>query len=283
MDDEGARPRAPTASHGRAEVGAAAKAVRCGEHGAGRRRGSQAESSARPLRRRAARMARPARVRMRSRKPCVLARRRLFGWKVRLLTCTSPHSRLQGAPIGPGHWLSTGRSPCSGHGAAACCQACTRYVGARTRVKPGRRPLPVDNLCGNTGVMSRTFCRPARDAARPSTTGVHTARAGGEAHRPGGPTPELLIGVRTSTLSGRSDERRAERLDLPTASPQVRREWAETSRPRARPTSTQSDPLQRAVGCRCASPRGWPTGYGPVVLQSGSARHAGGRGLDAEG
>lgn len=31
-------------------------------------------------------MARPARVRMRSRKPWVLARRRLFGWKVRLLT-----------------------------------------------------------------------------------------------------------------------------------------------------------------------------------------------------
>jgi hypothetical protein len=46
----------------------------------------QAESSERPLRRRAARMARPARVRMRSRKPWVFARRRLFGWKVRLLT-----------------------------------------------------------------------------------------------------------------------------------------------------------------------------------------------------
>jgi hypothetical protein len=38
------------------------------------------------LPRRAAMMARPARVRIRSRKPCVLARRRLFGWKVRLLT-----------------------------------------------------------------------------------------------------------------------------------------------------------------------------------------------------
>ena len=60
--------------------------------------GGQAESSTRPLRRRAARMARPARVRMRSRKPCVLARRRLFGWKVRLLTCTSLHSRLQEVP-----------------------------------------------------------------------------------------------------------------------------------------------------------------------------------------
>src|SRR5690606_11457028 len=49
-----------------------------------------AESSVRPLRRRAARMARPARVRMRRRKPCFLARRRLFGWKVRLLMVISP-------------------------------------------------------------------------------------------------------------------------------------------------------------------------------------------------
>lgn len=36
--------------------------------------------------RRDARIARPARVRMRRRKPWVFARRRLFGWKVRLLT-----------------------------------------------------------------------------------------------------------------------------------------------------------------------------------------------------
>jgi len=49
-------------------------------------RQDQALSWSRPLRLRAARMARPARVRMRSRKPCVFARRRLFGWNVRLLT-----------------------------------------------------------------------------------------------------------------------------------------------------------------------------------------------------
>ncbi len=54
--------------------------------------GRQADSSSRPLRRRAARMARPARVRIRSRNPWVLARRRLFGWKVRLLTAISPLS-----------------------------------------------------------------------------------------------------------------------------------------------------------------------------------------------
>jgi hypothetical protein len=40
----------------------------------------------RPLARREEMIARPARVRIRSRKPCFLWRRRLFGWKVRLLT-----------------------------------------------------------------------------------------------------------------------------------------------------------------------------------------------------
>ena len=41
---------------------------------------AQADRRARPLARRAERIARPARVRMRSRKPWVFARRRLFGW-----------------------------------------------------------------------------------------------------------------------------------------------------------------------------------------------------------
>jgi hypothetical protein len=49
----------------------------------------QADSSLRPLRRRAAMMARPARVRMRKRNPWVFARRRLFGWKVRLPLVTA--------------------------------------------------------------------------------------------------------------------------------------------------------------------------------------------------
>jgi hypothetical protein len=40
----------------------------------------QADRRSRPLARRADRMARPARVRIRSRKPWVFARRRLFGW-----------------------------------------------------------------------------------------------------------------------------------------------------------------------------------------------------------
>src|SRR6266511_3271987 len=47
---------------------------------------AQAAKRARPLARRDEMIARPARVRMRSRKPWVFARRRLFGWYVRLLT-----------------------------------------------------------------------------------------------------------------------------------------------------------------------------------------------------
>ena len=95
------------AANGSLEIAVGTQAVRGREHrrlrGAGLSRGcgprmgidrpashrcgtdAQADSSSRPLRRRPARIARPARVRIRSRKPWVLARRRLFGWKVRLL------------------------------------------------------------------------------------------------------------------------------------------------------------------------------------------------------
>ena len=74
-----ARPARPgPGAHGQRELRAAT------HPGLGRQ--DQALSLSRPLCRRAARTARPARVRMRSRKPCVLARRRLFGWNVRLLT-----------------------------------------------------------------------------------------------------------------------------------------------------------------------------------------------------
>lgn len=49
----------------------------------------QADSARRPLRRRPDTIARPARVRIRKRKPCTRARRRLFGWKVRLPLATT--------------------------------------------------------------------------------------------------------------------------------------------------------------------------------------------------
>ena len=104
MHHEGVPSAARTSAHRLLEVGSAAHAVRSGQH----RRWRQAESSARPLRRRAARIARPARVRMRRRKPWVLARRRLFGWKVRLVTRVSnyigwashvPRDQVQAAEI----------------------------------------------------------------------------------------------------------------------------------------------------------------------------------------
>jgi hypothetical protein len=84
--DEGG-PNRPRATPDRdAEVLAAAHAMDLIEQRA------QADSLERPLRRRDDMIERPARVRMRRRKPCFLERRRLFGWNVRLLTGTS--SRL---------------------------------------------------------------------------------------------------------------------------------------------------------------------------------------------
>ena len=53
----------------------------------------QADSRVRPLRRRAEMIERPARVRIRRRKPWVRLRRRLLGWNVRLLTGKLPNPR----------------------------------------------------------------------------------------------------------------------------------------------------------------------------------------------
>ena len=90
----------------------------------------QAESFARPLLRRLARIARPARVRMRSRKPCVLARRRLFGWKVRLLTWGSRDDA--GKTKGDHDDRSSPR-----HG-----QTAPRYAARSDRSNPGWRSSP---------------------------------------------------------------------------------------------------------------------------------------------
>jgi len=84
MNDHRAPAGPPTTANRGGEVGATPHALRRGQHDylgiPSRKLSAQADSLARPLDRRPARMARPARVRIRSRKPWVLARRRLFGW-----------------------------------------------------------------------------------------------------------------------------------------------------------------------------------------------------------
>ena len=81
---------------------------------------TQTESCSRPLRRRAASTARPARLRIRSRKPWTLARRRLFGWNVRLLTGTPGRFESFDASMKGGHVMrrAAGTRPV-GHADAA--------------------------------------------------------------------------------------------------------------------------------------------------------------------
>ena len=82
-DQEVATAAAARADHP-PDVTTVGEPMRRGEHGRGSRAGGRAARAQtarllRPLRRRADRMLRPARVRMRSRNPCTLWRRRLFG------------------------------------------------------------------------------------------------------------------------------------------------------------------------------------------------------------
>ena len=84
------RTAGPTSTPNRLlEVSGGGQAMAGGQHPVAR---PQTARLLRPLRRRADRIARPARVRIRRRKPCTLCRRRLFGWYVRLLTSSSPEA-----------------------------------------------------------------------------------------------------------------------------------------------------------------------------------------------
>jgi hypothetical protein len=78
VHDEAAAPAAGTIADDGGELTGPPHSIRPRQHRPSRQ-SAYADSEPRPLRRRAAMMARPARVRMRKRKPCVLARRRLFG------------------------------------------------------------------------------------------------------------------------------------------------------------------------------------------------------------
>ena len=107
-------------------------------------------------------MARPARVRMRRRKPCVLARRRLFGWKVRLLTRFSVGCRVRSdvtmtsarlpfwgwrwpmRPQSASPWrtefVRLGRVRGHGHAKEVADTLGQRYGSRGTRVKPAEPP-----------------------------------------------------------------------------------------------------------------------------------------------
>jgi hypothetical protein len=126
----------PSAAEGGLELLAPAHPLGGRQHGALLDCSGQADSSERPLRRRAVRIARPARVRMRARNPCVRARRRLLGWKVRFTV------ELQGraAPSG----------------AEERCGAGVVLVSSSTVCHRPRRDLTLDNAAPARGSFEST-------------------------------------------------------------------------------------------------------------------------------
>jgi hypothetical protein len=116
----------------------------------------QADSRARPLRRRAPMMARPARVRMRNRKPWVLARRRLFGWKVRFT------SGLQRSTAGH---MGRGRRPpehADGRAHRSPRRIDPPYVDRQGRVKPDAPTSAESNRPGPNPLPSHSSRRRRR-------------------------------------------------------------------------------------------------------------------------
>jgi hypothetical protein len=137
---------------------AATRAVRTGRRDGSRRTGGAGSTLAargghrragrsgrgRPLPRRAAMIARPARVRIRRRKPCFLCRRRLFGWNVRLLTGMTPVTRDHRMSTNPLIGSVQGACPAhrrrnpqgAQHETAGSTPTDPRYVAACGQVKP---------------------------------------------------------------------------------------------------------------------------------------------------
>lgn len=133
----------------------------------------QAVSERRPLPRRADTMARPARVRIRSRNPCTRARRRLFGWKVRLPLATAVSPRQHSGDQSP-----SGTSPLSNQAAAFQASRVPlanrrgpREVSGRSRIAHGRatvrgylglfaRSNHAATTSGNTGNCYRSVGSP---------------------------------------------------------------------------------------------------------------------------
>lgn len=147
MDHHGAPTRPPSGADGAAEVVGPAQPVRRGQHEVVTVEDvAQAARRWRPLLRREAMMARPARVRIRRRKPCFLCRRRLFGWNVRLLTGMTP-VRVSRSHCRQTHrWIRRWYGSCRStekrsphraqHETAGSTPTDPRYAAACGRVKP---------------------------------------------------------------------------------------------------------------------------------------------------
>ena len=144
----------------------------------------QAARRSRPLRRREARIERPARVRIRRRKPWVLWRRRLLGWKVRLLMLITPLRGRAEDRIGTGSararhasWTGSQLAPL----AHATCPESEAVVDVRHRSTPVRPPngtgSPAAGSNQRVGAPGhpRTTCWAAHGEPREDTPGsVHS-------------------------------------------------------------------------------------------------------------
>lgn len=177
VQHEGGRAETSTASRGLREVATRAHPVGGRQHG-----GDQAARRLRPLRRRADRIERPARVRIRNRKPWVLARRRVFGWKVRLLTGNAPEAQVEAAAHRPAQTVGLRTPPDAGEGRRGGCAGMRQCPKIAQQPHCGRPTVRSRSTRGQTGrapgAHGQPLSLPARGWAPAATHRSHEAGCG---------------------------------------------------------------------------------------------------------
>ena len=157
----------------RPAAGAARPPARCSP-----RRSAQADRRSRPLARRADRMARPARVRMRSRKPWVFARRRLFGWYVRLLTVEAFRACVRCGPLSrrrrPDRWWLASKPASPQHRGRTATRQRVPGTGTGRPDQPATgAATPTHRQAGrHPRELGRRHCNPGRTAVEPVWTSL---------------------------------------------------------------------------------------------------------------
>jgi hypothetical protein len=193
-----------------------------------------------------------------------------------LYVSTFVRARERGAPgRRRAHALSRLEPP-SGHGATACCQAWIRYVAALSRVKPKR----FSTACGQL-LWTRPGATPGTQRRGDGDpTSLSTAL---EMQGPGDPTgfpararpegcPKVLIGG-YEACQPRGMLLLGQRAGCGILAGQDQMS-SSSAWSRGASTIRSVACMEPSVGGVGSCPEGCRTGYGPLVLQLGSARHA---------
>jgi hypothetical protein len=208
------------------------------------RHAGQAVSLARPRRRRFRTIRWPARVRMRTRKPCLRARRRFLGWNVRFTTGPLDRSGLEDSTGTSGTRSGAGRSATPGSSTGRRVAGCARLVQTTSGGKRTGQRRPTATGRAARRQVPTTFDHLGKTLAGRRGTGVTS----GVVHR-ARHTKHCVIGIlRRVAVPSRDRCCPSSSVDLPRSG--TRRPWRPPHRPVHRCGKHCGHQHWQPAGCR---------------------------------